>query len=153
MRTRNLIFMINYVILCVSCTLGFKSLKSGFFSTGVSYFGAGLAIVCISIAIVVHSGFPKKHDKASDFTDLATTGFYSYVRHPFYSILIVLNYAISLAFLSFYAITASTLLIPLWWYLAKTEENDLVHVWGQKYMDYKKNVPMFLPKLQRKKRS
>jgi protein-S-isoprenylcysteine O-methyltransferase Ste14 len=145
--------MINYFVLIVSCRYGFNSLPVGIFlGVGIAFFGALLALACISLAIVVHRTFPKKHDESSDFTELVTTGPYSYVRHPFYSVLIVLNYTISLVFLSIYAIIASTLLLPLWWYLAKTEEDDLVHVWGQKYIEYRKEVPMFFPTYRRKKR-
>ena len=152
-RFRTLIFIINYLVLLGSCILGFKSFNFGFFGLGISYFGAGLALVCLSIAIVLHSCFPKKHEEASDFGNLQTTGFYRYVRHPFYSILIVLNYAVSLAFLSHYAVILSSLLLPAWWYLAKTEEKDLVQFWGQRYMDYQKSVPMFLPKLKTKEKT
>lgn len=101
--------------------------------------------------VIIHRRFPKRHEKASDFAELMTTGPYSHVRHPLYSIVITLNYAFSLIFLSIYAIAASTLLILLFWYLAKTEEDDLVRFWGQKYIEYRKKVPMFLPIRFRKK--
>jgi protein-S-isoprenylcysteine O-methyltransferase Ste14 len=154
MRTRILILIINYFVLIVSCRYGFNSLPFGIFlSVGIALFGASLSLVCVSLAIVVHRSFPKKHNESSDFTELVTTGPFSYVRHPFYSILIALNYAISIVFLSVYAILASTLLFPLWWYLAKTEEDDLVHVWGQKYIEYRKDVPMFFPMHRRKKKT
>jgi len=153
MHTRRLILIINYFALIVSCRYGFNSLSFGIFlSVSIALFSALLALVCISLAIVVHRSFPKKHDESSDFTELVTTGPYSYVRHPFYSVLILLNYTISLAFLSSYAIIASTLLLPLWWYLAKTEEDDLVRVWGQRYIAYRKEVPMFFPIYKRKKK-
>jgi protein-S-isoprenylcysteine O-methyltransferase Ste14 len=153
MHTRRLILIINYFVLIVSCMYGFDSLRFGIFlSVSIALFGALLALACLSLAIVVHRSFPKKHDESSDFTGLVTTGPYSYVRHPFYSVLIGLNYAISLVFLSIYAIIASTFILPLWWYLAKTEEDDLVHVWGQKYSEYRREVSMFFPTYRRKKR-
>jgi protein-S-isoprenylcysteine O-methyltransferase Ste14 len=153
MYTRRLFLIINYFLLIVFCRYGFNSLPSGiFWSVVIALFGALLALVCVSLAIVVHRSFPKKHDESSDFTELITTGPYGYVRHPFYSVLIALNYSISLVFLSVYAIIASTLLLPLWWYLAKTEEDDLERVWRQKYIEYKKEVPMFLPTHRRKKK-
>jgi protein-S-isoprenylcysteine O-methyltransferase Ste14 len=75
------------------------------------------------------------------------------VRHPFYSAILSLNYTVALAALSYYALIAMTILLPMWWYLVHIEETDLVRVWGQKYLDYKKNVPMFLPRLRRKRTS
>ena len=147
MCTRRLIFLINYLVLAASCAYGFDSPRLGvFLSVGIALFGALFALVCISLGIVVHRSFPKKHERASDFPELLTTGPYAYVRHPFYSVLIALNYAISIVFVSIYAVIASTLVIPLWWYLAKSEEVDLVHVWGKRYIEYRKKVPMFFPR-------
>jgi protein-S-isoprenylcysteine O-methyltransferase Ste14 len=114
-------------------------------------FGVSLSLVCLALMIIIHRRFPKKHEKASDFAELMTTGPYSHVRHPLYSVVIVLNYAFSLIFLSIYGVVASTLLISLIWYLAKTEEADLVRFWGQEYIEYKKKVPMFIPIRFRKK--
>jgi protein-S-isoprenylcysteine O-methyltransferase Ste14 len=141
-----LIFLVNYFVLAVSCGYGFDSLRLGvFLRIGVALFGALLVLVFVSLGIVVHRSFPKKHEQASDFPELLTTGPYGYVRHPLYSVLIALNYAISMVFVSIYAVIASTLLISLWWYLAKTEEVDLVRVWGQRYIEYRREVPMFFP--------
>jgi len=153
MCARRLVFLINYLVLAASCGYGSHSLALGaFLSIGIALFGALLALVCISLGIAVHRSLPKKHAQASDFPELLNTGPYAYVRHPFYAVLIVLNYAVSMAFVSIYAIIASTLLIPLWWYLAKTEEDDLMHVWGQKYVQYRKDVPMLFPTHRHRKR-
>ena len=59
---------------------------------------------------------------------------------------LALNYAVSVAALSYVALVTSTLLLPLWWYLVKIEEEELVQVWGQEYLDYQNEVPMFLPR-------
>jgi protein-S-isoprenylcysteine O-methyltransferase Ste14 len=146
MQARTLIFIVNYVLLLGMITLGYDSLKLGFPGTVVSYVAAALAVVLLAVAVVLHSRLPKKHTRATDFPHLVTTGPYGYVRHPFYSAVIALNYAVSLAFLSYFAVIASTLMLPLWWYLVKTEERDLVDAWGQEYLDYRKRVPMFFPK-------
>ena len=151
MSTRTLIFITDFIVVLASCWLGFETIKPGFFSIVASFVGVGLAVACLAAAVFLHSKFPKKHETASDFPKLFTTGPYAYVRNPFYSAVIALNYAVSLAFLSYYAVITSTLMLPLWWYLVKMEEKDLVQVWGQKYVDYRKNVPMFFPRLHRKK--
>jgi protein-S-isoprenylcysteine O-methyltransferase Ste14 len=151
MKTRRLVLIINYVVLLASCSYGHNSLHVGpWLKEIISVFGLLLALVCILLAVVIHRSFPKKHEKASDFPELMTTGPYGHVRHPLYSLLIVLNYAISLMFMSIHAIVASTLLLPVWWFLAKTEENELVCLWGSKYREYRKRVPMFLPIRRRK---
>ncbi|HML04035.1 MAG TPA: hypothetical protein VK487_11785 [Candidatus Bathyarchaeia archaeon] len=144
MYTRRLIFLINYVALAASCGFGFGSLPLGvFLRAGVALFSGLISLICMWLGIVVHRSLPKKHDQASDFTALLTSEVYGHVRHPFYSVLIVLNYAVSMVFVSIYGIIASTFLIPLWWYLARVEELDLVRVWGQKYIEYRDRVPCF----------
>lgn len=153
MEVRTAIFIVNYVVLWATCTAGLWSLPLGFAATAVSYLGIALSVVFFCIAAVLHSRFPKKHETASDFGELNTSGLYSYVRHPFYSAILALNYTVALAALSYYALIAMTILLPMWWYLVHIEETDLVRVWGQKYLDYKKNVPMFLPRLRRKRTS
>jgi protein-S-isoprenylcysteine O-methyltransferase Ste14 len=146
MQARTAIFIVNYVVLYESCSLGYQSIKLGSVGAVVSYVAVALAVAFFAAAVVLHSGLPKKHSQASDFPHLITTGPYGYVRHPLYSAVLALNYAISVATLSYLAVAASTLLLPLWWYLVKTEEEDLIHVWGQEYLDYKKKVPMFFPR-------
>jgi protein-S-isoprenylcysteine O-methyltransferase Ste14 len=151
--TRRLILIINYLALAVSCRFGFNSppIESSL-TIGIALSGALFSLVCISLAIVVHRNFPKKHDEPGDFAKLLTTGSYRFVRHPFYSVLIVLNYMISLTFVSIYAIAASTLLLPLWWFLAKTEEYSLVCQWDEEYIECRKKVPMFFPTYRREKK-
>jgi protein-S-isoprenylcysteine O-methyltransferase Ste14 len=145
-NARRVILSINYIVLALSCGYGSDSLKAGIASGMViKIFSGMLSLLCVYLAIIVHRGFPKKHDRASDLAELMPSGPYGYVRHPLYSVLIVLNYTVSLVFLSIYAIIASTLLLPLWWYLAKTEEDDLVRVWGKKYTEYREEVPMLFP--------
>jgi protein-S-isoprenylcysteine O-methyltransferase Ste14 len=153
MQVRTAIFIVNYVVLWATCTEGFKSLPFGFAATAVSYLGIALSVVIFSVAAVLHYRFPKKHETASDFGELNTSGLYSYVRHPFYAAILALNYTVSLAALSGYAVVACTVMLPMWWYLVHMEEADLVRVWGQKYLNYQKNVPMFLPRLRHKRTS
>jgi protein-S-isoprenylcysteine O-methyltransferase Ste14 len=153
MRTRTLIFIVNYVVLIGSCEYGAHSLHiGGLLSQIIAVAGALIAPALLSLAVVIHRSFPKVHNEAADFPKLLTSGPYGYVRHPLYSALIALNYSISVAFLSAYAILASTLLFPLFWYLAKKEESDLTRRWGQEYVEYRRRTPMFFPKWRRRKK-
>jgi protein-S-isoprenylcysteine O-methyltransferase Ste14 len=140
------------VVLLVSWRYGFESLPlGGLPGLVVALFSALLGLGCLTVAVVIHRGFPEEHSKASDFAQLQTAGPYSYVRHPFYSSLIALDYFASLAFLSLYGIIVSTLLLPAWWYLAWSEERDLMQKWGQAYAEYRKVTPMFFPRYRRGK--
>lgn len=97
----------------VSWKYGLESLPlGGLPGFPVALFSAFLGIGCLTVAVILHRGFPKVHSKASDFGQLLTAGPHSYVRHPFYSSQIALDYLASLAFLSVYGVEASTLLLP-----------------------------------------
>ena len=150
MHARTLFFVTNYVVLLVAWAYGFESFPlRGPPSLVVALLGVVLGLVCLTVAAIIHRGFPETHSKASDFSQLRTTGPYSYVRHPFYSSLIALDYLASLAFLSLYGVAVSTLLLPAWWYLARTEERDLLREWGQAYADYQNVTPMLIPRIRR----
>ena len=140
------------MVLLLAWTYGFESLPlRGLPGLVVVLLGAGLGLGCLAVAMVIHRGFPEEHSKASDFAQLQTEGPYYYVRHPFYSSLVALDYLASLAFLSLYGIIASTLLLPAWWYLARSEERDLMREWGRKYAEYRRVTPMFFPRVRRRK--
>ena len=152
MYARRLTFLINYLVLFVSCVYGYHSLAlESTLSLAVVVIGVLLSILCLVAAAAIHGKLPKEHAKASDFDHLLTEGPYEYVRHPFYSTLIALNYTISLASLSVYSLITSTLLIPLWWYLARGEESDLIRTWGWDYLEYQRKTPMFVPRYRRKR--
>jgi protein-S-isoprenylcysteine O-methyltransferase Ste14 len=138
----------------VSWVYGYDSSPlGGLLGFVASLFGTLLGLGCLAVAASIHRGFPQEHSKASDFAQLRTTGPYGIVRHPFYSSLIALNYSASLAFQSLYGIIVSTILLPAWWQLARSEEKDLVQEWGQAYVEYRKVTPMLFPRRKRKKES
>jgi len=87
--------------------------------------------------------FPKESKEKK----LAKTGLYAHVRHPMYI-------GTPLIFISFILLTFSLIsLIPLviniilFNSIMKFEENELEKVFGQKYKEYKKKVPRWLPRL------
>jgi protein-S-isoprenylcysteine O-methyltransferase Ste14 len=84
--------------------------------------------------------------KGADFT-LITDGAFAYVRHPLYL-------SILLAYLGFVFVAMSIVsLIPWICYvvifdkMATYEEEDLVRMFGDKYVEYRKKVPKWIPRL------
>ena len=78
---------------------------------------------------------------------LSKNGILSYVRHPVYSgtILVVIGYLLYIPKMSSMIITITVflyILIGIYW-----EEKKLVKEFGQKYIDYKSNVPALIPRL------
>ena len=81
---------------------------------------------------------------------LATTGPYSYVRHPQYVgfVLIMLGFLFQWPTL----LTLAMFPILIWMYfrLSKQEEQEALAAFGETYMNYHLRVPRFLPRFPRK---
>lgn len=84
---------------------------------------------------------------------LVTTGPYTYIRHP--SIIAKLIGVIGLAF-AFNSWCFLCLIIPLlmvWSYFwnSRRQDGDLVKVFGEEYLRYRRDVPMLIPRFWKKK--
>ena len=82
---------------------------------------------------------------------LVVTGLYKIVRNPMHLGWTIVLVALALLMQSF---TLLVIFIPLFvlvhiLYLKFIEEKELEKKFGQAYLDYKKSVPMFIPKLPR----
>ncbi len=79
--------------------------------------------------------------------ELVQTGPYKYVRHPMYvSIYITLIGAGMLWFSSMWFIVL-LLFTPVWYWMGKKEEDQMVETTDGKYLDYKERTGMFFPGL------
>jgi protein-S-isoprenylcysteine O-methyltransferase Ste14 len=100
--------------------------------TGVSYF-LGL------------SQLRGESDASSTKGELVIEGFYRYIRHPLYF------FAVLFLWLSptmTENLLAFNILATIYFYLgARHEERSLQEEFGREYEDYRKKVPMFLPRL------
>jgi protein-S-isoprenylcysteine O-methyltransferase Ste14 len=78
-------------------------------------------------------------------TELVTTGLYKYMRHPQYTGLIL----VITGWLIHWATTLTVIMYPIllymYYYLARKEEKTLGQEFGENYVKYKENTPMFLP--------
>ena len=109
---------------------------------------AGLVLMVFSTALAfyVHSLFPERHDRPEDFDKLLTDGPYRYVRHPFYSALILLGFGIALFFESVPGLIVAVLTLPLWEKLVELEEKELLEHWGDEYRRFMETRGRFMPK-------
>ena len=76
---------------------------------------------------------------------LVTSGVYGIIRHPIYSADIVFAWGMFLVYplVSILAATAwLTIVLVVWSYL---EEKSLTELFGERYTEYKKRVPMLFP--------
>ncbi|MHA2061136.1 MAG: methyltransferase family protein [Candidatus Sifarchaeia archaeon] len=80
---------------------------------------------------------------------IVTKGVYSVIRHPQYLGGLFAHVGISFLLSAWYSLLVTPLMIFLVYLLSCKEEEELVREFGKEYEDYKKNVPMLLPKMKK----
>lgn len=80
---------------------------------------------------------------------IVTRGVYSVVRHPQYLGGLLAHAAISFLFSALYSLLFTPLMVLLIYLISWKEEKELVREFGKEYEDYKKKVPMIIPRLRR----
>ena len=78
---------------------------------------------------------------------IVAKGIYSRVRHPQYLGGLLAHVGISFLLSAWYSLLSTPLMTLLVYLISKKEEEELIKEFGKEYEDYKKRVPMFLPKL------
>jgi len=78
---------------------------------------------------------------------IVTDGVYSLVRHPQYFGGLLAHVGVSFLLSALYSLLVTLLMVFLVYLLSKKEEEELVREFGKEYQDYKKKVPLFIPKL------
>ena len=115
-------------------------------ATGGVFFCAG---ACFGIAGVIVLGrnrtpFPQPRPGS----ELVQRGIYARVRHPLYTSVMLASLGWALIWQSAAALAAAIVLIPFFHAKARREERWLCEMFPG-YADYKKQVPRFIPRLQR----
>jgi protein-S-isoprenylcysteine O-methyltransferase Ste14 len=80
---------------------------------------------------------------------IATTGVYSIVRHPQYLGGLFAHVGISFLLSAGYSLLFTPLMVVLIYLISRKEEKELIREFGKEYEDYKKKVPMLIPRLRR----
>jgi protein-S-isoprenylcysteine O-methyltransferase Ste14 len=80
---------------------------------------------------------------------LATTGAYSYVRHPQYVGFIMVMFGFLLQWPTILTLAMFPVLTIMYVRLARSEERDAIAEFGDTYREYAAEVPGFIPKLSR----
>jgi protein-S-isoprenylcysteine O-methyltransferase Ste14 len=78
---------------------------------------------------------------------LATTGLYSYVRHPQYVGFVSIMFGFLLMWPTLLTLMMFPILLAMYYFLGKREEQDMIDEFGQAYIDYKITVNAYLPEL------
>ena len=80
---------------------------------------------------------------------LATTGPYSYVRHPQYVGFILIMFGFLLQWPTILTLAMFPVLVWMYVRLARQEERDALAIFGKAYANYTARVPAFIPRLSR----
>ena len=79
--------------------------------------------------------------------ELVTDGIYGFIRHPQYLGIILITTVWLFAWPTLITAIMWPILLFSYYRLAKKEENEMEKQFGEKYLEYKKRVPMLLPHL------
>lgn len=102
-----------------------------------------LSNVMIAIgAMLVILGWNKIHTSKNK---LVKTGLYAYIRHPQYLGFLVITLGMLIQWATLPTILMWPILAMLYYRLAKQEEKEMEIKFGEKYKEYKVQVPMLLP--------
>ncbi len=81
---------------------------------------------------------------------IITTNIYTRIRHPQYFGAILSHLGISILLSSLFSLILTPIIILLIYLMSWKEEKELLKEFGIEYKDYKKKVPMLIPRLRRK---
>ena len=77
---------------------------------------------------------------------IVTRGVYSIVRHPQYLGGLLAHVGISFVLSAWYSLLSTPLMVVLVFLMSNREEKELTKEFGKEYEDYKRKVPMLIPK-------
>ncbi len=80
---------------------------------------------------------------------IVTAGVYSIVRHPQNLGALLAHAGISFLLSAWYSLLFTPLMVVLIYLISRKEEKELAREFGKEYEDYKKKVPMLIPRLRR----
>ena len=85
--------------------------------------------------------------KAQRDGHLAQAGPYARIRHPQYVAFVTIMFGFLLQWPTLVTLIMFPILVTMYALLAKREEQDAVAQFGDKYLEYRRHVPAFIPQL------
>lgn len=105
----------------------------------------GYALLFIGIGIFIQ-GWRVLH-RARQQNELITTGLYSLVRHPQYTGLFIGLFGEGVVhWPTLFSVGLFPVIILAYGLLARSEEKKVIEKFGDAYLDYRQQVPMFIPR-------
>ena len=114
---------------------------------GIITMGAGavLVLVCVIVFIIRGKGTPAVFDPPTEFV---AVGPYAYVRNPMYigGFILLVGFGLYHTSVSI-IILAVILIVAFHFFVLLIEEPNLERLFGKSYLDYKKKINRWLPRL------
>lgn len=80
---------------------------------------------------------------------LVTTGIYKYTRHPQYLGFILITLGLNVWWLTIITLLLWPVIVIVYYKLGKKEEKEAEEEFGEEFLEYKRRVPGWIPRLQR----
>jgi len=110
----------------------------------------GILMMIAGLFLVI-TGWGLIHDrywrKETGEGELVTTGIYKYIRHPQYTGLLLITLGMIAEWATIPLILMWPYLFHLYIKLAQKEEEEMVSIFGEKYIKYRIHTGMFLPRI------
>jgi protein-S-isoprenylcysteine O-methyltransferase Ste14 len=105
------------------------------------------AIMIVGMLLII-AGWKEIH-KAQNH--LVTSGIYRYIRHPQYLGFLLIASGMNSQWITIPTLLLWPALVVLYYRLAKEEDRKMEEQFGEEYQKYKKAVPMFLPRITKRR--
>lgn len=127
------------------CLFGtqFLSHRNTFFTDNLYILSVGVFIFLSGMIILIIASSHLK--KAVNEKKIAVTGPYKFIRHPIYTSMYILTAGLGLIFFSWLWFIVMIVFVPLWYIECREEEKEMIRLYGQEYIDYRKRTGMFVP--------
>jgi len=114
--------------------------------------GALLVLIMIPLVAWIHRELDRQYSAILEIKSdhqLITTGPYKRVRHPMYTALILFFFGLSLVSANLLVIIFAVLLMVAFPFWVGVEEEKMIEVFGEEYIEYMKRTGRFFPSIRK----
>ena len=106
-----------------------------------------LGVALIALGSLLNAWTVKHLVRSIKTRELIQTGPYKYIRHPMYVFIYITLIGAGMLWFSSSWFLILLLFTPVWYWIGRKEEEQMVEITDGEYQDYKKRTGMFFPKL------
>ena len=115
------------------------------FTQSLYLLALGLLFVLAGVLLWISAG--RHLNRAQLAGKFATAGPFKYVRHPVYISMYVLAVGLGFIFFTPLWFLVLAVFLPLWYLECRKEEQEMIEIYGQKYVEYQEQTGMLIPKI------